>query len=318
MASRDDAEKHFEEAAYWLTLLLSGEVTSSERQKFEIWLEEDERHASAMAELRRLWVDLSVPLETAHSLPSRPIAPELSHHYSNHLFRKAGMAICFLLAATVCITQWMNTWRHDHFTNVGGQDTWMLEGGGQIWLNTNTAIDIKPEGKGQRIKMVRGEAYFDNHQRGYSPLTIDVGDEIISALNSALNILKVDGDTVITVDRGQAIVKDSDGNAVVLDARTQYSSNTRGVLNEKLRLNGDAQLDWRSGKIVFKDENLRSVLNVVQRYESRWIIVGSAITEKIKLSTVIDVHNVDEWYRQLEISLGLKVKSIGPVIWIYQ
>ena len=151
--------------------------------------------------------------------------------------------MCLLLASAVCITQWMNTWRHDYFTGVGGQETLMLEGGGQIWLNTNSAIDVKPEGRGQRIKMVRGEVYFDTLQRDYSPLTIDVGDKIVSAFNSALNVLKIDDDTIITVDKGQAIVKDSDGKALVLNARTQYRSNTRGVVNEPLVVNADAQLN---------------------------------------------------------------------------
>ena len=64
-SSNPNADKHAQEAAEWLTRLLSGEITSAERHDFEIWLNENEHHATALNEMRRKGISMCSTIETS-------------------------------------------------------------------------------------------------------------------------------------------------------------------------------------------------------------------------------------------------------------
>ncbi|MFP3499859.1 FecR domain-containing protein, partial [Pseudomonas sp. SIMBA_059] len=81
-------------------------------------------------------------------------------------------------------------WRYPYVTRTGEQKSWILEDGTKMWLNTNSAMDIKRESGEKHIRLVRGEGYFDTSNPQTSALTIEVGSSIITAFNTALNVFQ--------------------------------------------------------------------------------------------------------------------------------
>ncbi|MFL6614617.1 FecR domain-containing protein [Pantoea sp. SIMBA_072] len=316
-SSNPNADKHAQEAAEWLTRLLSGEITSAERHDFEIWLNENEHHATALNEMRQMWLDLRIPLESElHQIPYSAGLMSLNEHPGSHR-RQWGMAACLLLLVTMVISQWLNTWRYPYVTRTGEQKSWILEDGTKMWLNTNSAMDIKRESGEKHIRLVRGEGYFDTSNPQTSALTIEVGSSIITAFNTALNVFQRNDDTVITVDRGQVVVRQPGGKGVIVNAKMQYHTGQTALkADSSPELAADNQFNWKGGKIVFENQSLYTVLQSVKRYDSRWVLADSSFTKRLKLSTVIDIHDLDGWYRQLELALSLNIRKIGPVIWI--
>ncbi|WP_324700926.1 FecR domain-containing protein (plasmid) [Pantoea agglomerans] len=312
-----DTDKHHQEAAHWMTRLLSGEITPTEQRAYQAWLKKDVHNKRALNEMRNLWIDLRKPLESGtYEIPFPPGFQSWHQTFSNH-GKKYFMAISFLLLITLIISQWMNVWRYNYVTNTGEQKTLLLQDGTRMWLNTNTALDLTFNGDKKQIKIIRGEVFFESPSQQSPPLTIEVGHIIIRAFNSALNVFQKNDDTFISVDRGQAIVVNKKGEEIPINNKglfraDKYLSGSDPATSENINFSSS----WKNGKIIFVNQNLYSVLETVKRYEKRWIIYDISSAKQLNLSSVVDIWHLDAWYQQLGSALNLDVQIIGPVVWI--
>lgn len=314
----NDRDQQAQDAAYWLTRLLSGEITSAELHAYKAWLKKDVHNEQALNEMRNLWINLRKPLESdTHELSDAGF--QSWHRTFFYDGKKSVIAVSLLLLITFLMAQWMNIWRYSYVTGTGEQKTWLLQDGTHMWLNTDSALDsISLNGK-TRIKMIHGEAYFETSSEQSSPLTIEADNIIIKVFNSALNVLQQNEDTFISVDRGEAIVEDKNGREIVVKANKLFRTGTGNCFSDcysKISKKSEYFSSWKNGNIIFSDQSLFSVIETVKRYEKRWIIFDSSSAKKINLSTVVDIKHLDAWYQQLGPALNVRVKIIGPIIWI--
>lgn len=297
-----------EAAALWVARMQSSDATLLDQEEFEAWLSEDEQHLSAFEEMQRLWSDLKdipIPQERLEALrKARRNA-------------KAGIASA-VVAIGVSIGAYQvgsfDRWMSDHYTSVGEVQLVKLEDGSTVHLNTDTAIVVDFDDQRRRVKLLRGEAYFDVTSNKLRPFIVESGDFTAKAVGTQYTV-KADG-----------FFEAAD--AQVLEGLVEVRNDTETVLVKEgqiARLGADNHLkvksgnveqlaSWRNGKLVFSKRTLADVTATLSRYRNGKIIVMGEALGRQKVSGVFDLKNTDQALNILSQSLSLKVTRLTDML----
>jgi ferric-dicitrate binding protein FerR (iron transport regulator) len=153
-----------------------------------------------------------------------------------------------------------------------------LSDGTQVWLNAGSKLRFpKSFAKGNREVTLEGEAYFDVAHDKSRPFLIHSGGMITKVLGTSFNISSYKESekfrlTVLTgkvaVYRDEAPEGGGSGQVALLTAnqeliysKTQRQSSRQG----KVAKPADA-VAWKEGKLIFKDEELKEVIQRLERH----------------------------------------------------
>lgn len=148
-----------QQAAEWFALLQSGSVSASERRAWAAWLERPE-HAQAWAKVERISGQFQ-PL-TSDAI-GRAAGAMLQQRQST---RRQALKVLSVLCGGAVLTvaggalPWQR-WAADERTAVGEVRDLRLADGTRLWLNTDSALDIRSDAKERRLALQHGELLID-------------------------------------------------------------------------------------------------------------------------------------------------------------
>lgn len=291
-----------EEAAGWVARLSSRDATAEDRRRFEEWRAQSPDHATAFKEMSALWGDLAqVP---------KSVAPRR---------RKAaggGIAALLLLGCLGFIAEeagFIDRFRADYYTPVGGIQTISLDDGSLVTLNTNSAIQVKYGQTERHIVLLRGEAFFHVAPNPARPFVVDGKESQATALGTHYAVRVGDRDDIM-VEEGQVAVTSGTQRAVLKAGDVAH-------VDEEGRLRtgtGDvvSLMSWRTGKLVFSGRPLSEVLAELGRYQRGQILVLDDAASNIRVSGVFDAKDVDEALLALQQSLPIRVTRLAGMVTI--
>ena len=239
-----------------------------------------------------------------------------------------GMAAGILVAIGAALT-YFSPWRgpddsrlQKYFTRIGEQQTIELDDGSAITLNTAGQLVVDYTEQVRRILMERGEAYFEVAEDSKRPFTVDLGLRSVTAAGTAFNIRK-------DPERYQVAVIEG---AVALHAVTDElpaslpSISIRGPGPRRVETGWVAEFDvssdeltafqpesmnryrdWRSGMLSFSYEPLSQVVQELNRYSRKKILIEDASVMDLSVVTAIRVTDIDAALHGLEQALRIKV-----------
>lgn len=327
------------EAAAWIARLDSESMPAAELQALRAWVERGPEYREALEAMAAAWDRLDV-LEAC-----RPSV----RHADTARFRSRwlGFAIAAgLVGLAVAIwvytvpvqeagspaTSAMVSADTAYETPIGVQESVSLPDGSSVRLNTNSRIEVAFSSTVRRVRLTRGEGYFEVERDPGRPFVVETRRGTVTALGTAFSV-RVDNRAVeVTVQHGRVqvarkapaartaagaepAVEDlatlDAGQSVVFDE----SQNEINVLEPDQLVR---QLAWRDGMLIFEGDPLEDVIAEVSRYDDVEIVISDPELRGRRIGGYFRAGETDVLLAALEGSFGVDVERVSDrLIYLY-
>lgn len=220
----------------------------------------------------------------------------------------------------------VGAWGLNHFwlnpsyaTRIGEQRLVRLEDGSRITLNSNTLIRVDCCDIERRVRLERGEAYFEVARDAARPFIVVAGDHQVTALGTAF-VVRHDGTrTAVTLVEGKVAVSarspeetttatkshDSPRESVLLPGqRLTFSGGAAPRLDEP-RL--EAVTAWRRGEVMLDRTTLADAVAEMNRYDERMLVIDDPGVAALRISGIYHAGDSEEFAETVARLYGLYV-----------
>ena len=261
--------------------------------------------------------------DSIEGLDGDPAVEEVIQEYQRLLHKRRskvrvalGMAAGLLLAVSATLTVFSISRAPDdghlqkYFTRIGEQRTIELEDGSLITLNTAGQLVVDYSGAMRRVLLERGEAYFEVAEVPSRPFTVDLGLRSVTVVGTEFNVRKDPQHYQVAVIEGAvAIGEFSDGVA-------QRRLEAGWVAEVDVQRDGlqafqpesmDRYAGWRTGMVSFSREPLYQVVQELNRYTRKKILIEDAAVMDLSVYAIVNIHEIDAALDGLEGLLPIEV-----------
>ncbi|MDA7949601.1 MAG: FecR domain-containing protein [Hyphomicrobiaceae bacterium] len=318
-------------------------MSAEERAAFDAWLAADTDHRTAFEKVEKLWRALGglegdfteaeasagSPVTGVTPFPELPSNGQKTPITKLHRHRgvtRAAAALAAMLAIAVFIFAediWIAAFA-DVATGAGHKQEIVLPDNSRVTLNTASALAIDYTAGERRIRLLRGEAFFDVRPDTTRPFRVEASEGLSEPVGTAFAVRKTDDSVVVTVTHGEVAVRPAQAAAepasyerplIVADRQIAYR---RGIVTARPReVDVAKMLAWRTGKIVFEDMDFSEALAELDRYLPGRIVVASRVGNAPKVSGVFETNDVQIAVRAVAAVHGLSVaQTPGNHLWV--
>lgn len=301
-----DADDLFAEASGWYYRLQAEDLCDTERDAFAAWLALGPAQMQAWNEV----LDLSGALRG----PARAIRKTQRARWRKPRMQVWACAACVLLMfGLLASSPWPDRWRADYATATGELRAVALADGSQLQLNTDTAVQVDLSGGERRVRLLRGEAWFDVSHDASRPFLIRSGDGWVRVVGTRFSVAQQGDQTRVRVAQGKVQVSADHMQSVLLEPG-------RGVEYSGTQLGAEHGFDvagefaWRQRQLVFREQPLAEVVDALNRYwPGRVLVLGDALRQR-KVSGVFEIDKPDAVLKALTHTLGLRAEQYTPYL----
>lgn len=305
-----------EDAAIWEARLRDGDRAGVAQKQvltadFNAWLAADARHRQAFEEMRNLWGALEVPVAEALSeLPlssdparqgvppsSRADRPEVRPRRRPYLYPRLAIAASLLLAMLLGIgwqQDWPTQWQSDYVTPVGEQAAIDMDDGSRITLNTHSALAKGYTAEQRRVRLLRGEAWFDVSPGDGRPFIVETAQGDIRVTGTRFNVRLDANEATVSLDEGGVILRLAGSPDV---APVRLAPGQQAILADRISapvlFDRIAVSAWTRGQFVFYETPLSEVVKNLNRYRQGRIIVTGGELANLKVSGIFSTSDTD-------------------------
>jgi transmembrane sensor len=307
------------QAAAWLTR--SAESPEEHAEGLRAWLVQDPRNVDAWRSVQTPWQLLGEHAASTELIRVRRWA--LTHANDagwNSRFkrlvrpRSLAVAAMVLVVAIISMAVWQ-TYRFDVYRTIAGERRVVrLDDGSEISLDSQTEVKVRYRARSREVILVEGQARFDVAHDAVRPFSVTANGHEVVATGTAFNVDLLGADLFVTLIEGHVVVLPEGvptpaagsaspgyGNQRLSGAGSTPDPNISTSIaleaGEQLvispsaapkvtRVNTDRAIAWESGKLVFENEPLASIVVRVSRYGAHPIVIGDEQTSKLRISGV--------------------------------
>jgi len=326
-------------AAEWLLRLRQPGLTLEETLAWQQWVAQDPRHEAAFRTLEALWDKFgSMPTPA-------PIAPEdlradtydgsisvsawrarpRAHPVRNS--RRWALAAMFLIALTCIIggsvvaPSMLGHLSQDRTfeTAIGQNASVTLSDGSIIQMGGDTQLIVALRPQFRQIELLHGEACFQVARDPARPFRVRAGAATVTAVGTEFNVRRSDDRVVVSVLEGRVLVQPmtavipiswipasrSFGPAAPVAAGQKSTVDRRGMESTQAVGDSSSAVSWQHGRMAFEAEPLRYVIQDVNRYAQRPIIIAEPRLGDLRITGTVTEANVLGWVRSLEAAFDI-------------
>lgn len=299
------------QAATWIARLHDERRSPDLEAKLRAWLGESEDHRRAFDRLIRVW-------ERAGEIRTRPRRDAGTSRADRRwqiMPWAASLAVTLVLAVGAAVY----VWRDDVIvTGIGQQHVQWLRDGTRVLLNTDTRIEVIYDESARRVRLIRGEAWFDVAHRATWPFLVSVGNQEIRALgtsfivrrddNQGLSVTLVEGQVSVVPYSVSRAVKSEHPIILAPGQRLTVSQDEAPAIDnpELTRITA-----WRHGRVDFQDTPLGDAATEMNRYSKTHIAVVDASIAKLRIGGVFRAGDSDDFVKVVSTALGLRADHRG-------
>ena len=314
--SRDRTGELDAQAMQWLVRMDSLRTARAEAD-CEQWMSRSVRHRVAFKKAAVAWKRMEM-LRRLRPYDRAEVDPDLLKKKRNWLgwtrgSRTMKFAVGALIACIGVLTA--ASWQPDdglsYSTEVGQQKHLALLDGSTVDLNTNTEIRVAFSGERREVVLVRGEALFSVAHDASRPFEVNARKVTSRAVGTKFSVrIKDEGHVETFVVEGRVLVLRreellgiplgaepvgrtlSPGEQIAVDDDTTVFSKP-GMKEAAKRLR------WTSGKVAFEGEGLRYVVDELNRYTTRPLVIRDPDIAGTAVGGGFDTSNADAYAREL-------------------
>lgn len=198
-----------------------------------------------------------------------------------------------------------------------------LPDGNMVWLNSNSSIEYPSEAKSGDFEVaIKGEAYFEINNLEHEQYILKAYNAIVVAEKAASVNIKAypDKENIdINVKTGAIKVfeeESPDGLALIVTQGNYCSVHKSQKLIYAAANNSDNYLAWKTGKLIFEDQSIATVVDILSEYYDRPIEISSESIAYCTFSGTFDKPALENILNKIQKDLNLQVKYTGTKITI--
>ena len=294
-------------ASQWYAKLASGEANERDYAAWQSWKDASIKHAQAWQQLEEINQQFQqLPPKVGLTTLQKPAPPR----------RQAlkQLAVMFCVGTASWYTYQEQPWREllaDYKTAVGETREIQLADGTQLYLNTNTTINVLYNNQQRQVELIEGEVLIktghqDNAQRNF---TVKTQYGLVTALGTHFSVRNFANYTKASLFEGQIKVEPESnlGQNIVLNAGESINfTSTQLSRPEKARLTDAA---WSKGILVAYAMPLAQFLAELSRYRPGLLRCDPAVA-KLEISGSFPTQDTDAVLETLTNTLPVRIHTI--------
>jgi len=301
-------------AAGWIARLRDERRGPGVEAQFRGWLDESEEHQRAFARMSQVWEEAANIRMRARGDYSA-VRKGRSSRFNRWV---PSLAATLILVAVGAVYYW----RDGVFeTGVGQEKTRLLRDGTRIVLNTDTRIEVNYDEHARRVRLIRGEAWFEVSKRPTWPFIVSAGDQEIRALGTSFIVRHDDVQdlSVTLVDGRISVAPIAQNDAVPSQALQFLAPGERLVVSRHQAPAMDRPelsriTAWERGRVEFEETPLKDATIEMNRYNTIRISVPDAEVAQLRIGGVFHAGDSDEFVRIVTAAFGLQADRNGGAI----
>lgn len=289
MVSSEEEAQLRKEAVAWVIRLHNDNVPPEDRRAFDAWRGQSPAHALMFQTVFSVWD--SRELREAASAAAEPGSFVFSESTVSHRRWPILAAVCAVLFLIITISfDLVTRWQADYRTEAGEQRTVELPDRSIATLNTQSAIALSFDGAVRRIRLLKGEAFFEVNKDLDRPFIVESGEAAIRATGTAFIVRTESESDQITVIEGTVEVgaKRESSSTATVSSGSQIRME-RGRLGNSYAVNMPAASAWLRGRLVVNGTPFEEVLEELQRYYPGRIVLWNQHVKKIEVTGTYNV-----------------------------
>ncbi len=306
-----------QQAAEWFATIADEAVTEHDKTQWQHWLNHHPEHRRAWHYVERVGQRFQ---QVQHEVGRHGAQTILQTARSDQLTRRKMLG-----GGLACVAAWLS-WQHtplpvvsqrmaslltaDHYTATGETRQIKLADGGQLWLNTASAVDIDYRDNLRHITLRNGEILIqtaaDPLQR---PFVVATQQGLLQALGTRFSVRQQENKTLLAVYEGAVKITTSAGQSHIIPAgeQTHFTANDIQTPQQAQR----AREAWSDGLILADNIPLKELVAELARYRHGHLSVDPVIAD-LKVMGAYPIDKPDHCLAMLEDALPVHINQLLP------
>src|SRR6478672_3352441 len=280
------------QAIAWHTRLTSGHEDEGDWREFTIWLEAQPENRLAYEHVEEFSSFLDT--EGFSSLATEDLRTRRPGFRAGSLLRwrnlwltaaVAGAAVLVLFVAIPARRQQIHAFEYS--TRVGQTFSVRLADGSTADLNTMTTLRVEIGKVKRQVELFRGEVLFHVAKDRAHPFTVLLGRQAVRVVGTMFDVLRSQNRLIVTVAQGRVRFSNNGMTPIaLLSAGDQlvYSPDSGARLRQ---VNPNVASAWRRGYLVYENASMADIVEDLNRYFPRKVVIGDVAAGREKFSGVL-------------------------------
>jgi transmembrane sensor len=335
-----------EQAAAWAVRLADGEMSFDAQAEFQAWLEADPENSTTLEEIVGAWrsveryaanaevMELREAALASARKSRRPTAPP----QRRLLIWGALAASLVLMLGGLGVWAWLSPRTYE--TGVGERRVVALSDGSKVSLDAATVVKVAYNSENRRLWLEKGRAKFEVAKNPLRPFSVTAGDKVVVATGTAFSVELVQKQVRVVLYEGHVALLERDGAkspfAVTVGARRipmdgllvpgreailpqELAPQAAMVRPAVVTLSDPVRsLSWEAGLLEFEDERLSVVVDRMNRYAERPLVIGDPRAANLRISGVFRAGDTDALVQGLAVTFGVQAQSKPDAITLFK
>ena len=329
----------FEIASDWLLRIQAGSLDSEELAQWLQWYDADSANRSAFEKVQATFESIhALPQSERSAWASRLEAleqPERSRSRPGLLpwFSRPVWATAFTL--TFALIAGLVVWqlgRHGSVetsafkTERAIHRDISLPDGSRVRLGARSQLFVNFTSQTRYVVLEGGEAFFNVAKDKERPFIVQAGEVTVRAVGTEFNVRRVMDKTIVAVTEGVVEVRQSlrpddrrprqatsrsASKAIRVVAGEQVSVDPAAAVVSVKQVDSEAVIGWQEGRLEFVDEPLGMVIDTINRYSRRDIVITDKAINELRFSGTVSREHIDQWLFALSEIFPVDVRRVG-------
>lgn len=320
MTPAAEAEDHATtQAARWLVALEDEPDDRELRARFDAWLKASPANAAAWANTSDVYAMMA---KTTPVHADRWAEPSADRDGVVALGRRRAVhrpfAVAVALALVVCLAFFyapgiVLRLQADYVSAVAELRSLDLEDGSIVRLGPDSAVDVAYTAGERRVRLLKGEAFFDVTPDPARPFTVTARTLETTVLGTSFNVRLGNDDAEVAVRSGQVRVDYPAGPPVA--ERLQSGNWVHVAWNgrvERGSVPADEVAPWLHGQMIARDRPMAGVVDELRRYYGGAIVFAGSDLGRRRVTGVYNLSDPVAALRAIVASHGGSALQVSP------
>jgi transmembrane sensor len=200
-----------------------------------------------------------------------------------------------------------------------------LPDGSRVRLGARSQLFVNFTSQTRYLVLEGGEAFFDVAKDKERPFLVQAGEVTIRAVGTEFNVRRVMDKTIVAVTEGVVEVRQprqattqsaskairvAAGGQISVDPVEPHARSAAAVVSVK-QIDSEAVIGWQEGRLEFEDEPLGMVIETINRYSHREIVITDKAVSELRFSGTVSREHTDAWLFALSEIFPVDVRRVG-------
>jgi len=296
-----------QEAAQWFAVLQSDSASEADRLAWRAWLHEPE-HVLAWQRVERISGQFQ-PLADDRSGCAASCLLQQRQPNRRQALKLLSLMTGGALAVVVGAGSWRD-WSADQRTAVGEVRELRLADGSQLWLNTNSAVDVAFDGDRRQVALYRGELLLDTPDERRPLLLRTAQGRVQTRQRARFAVRQHHGATQLDVFAGAVEVQPSRLDKPHTITSGQQARFDSDLIQPAQPVQAASQA-WASGVLLADNLRLEDFVTELGRYRRGYIGCDPRIAD-LRVVGAFPLTDVGQVLDALESTLPLRIHQRLP------